>query len=252
MAVTLHMHRWGAGSRRVLLLHGITSAGSGWWRVGPDLASRGWSVYAPDLRGHGESPMASSYRFSDHVDDVLGLGSGWDVVVGHSMGAAVAVLAATTDPAFAGRLVLQDPALIVALDRDQLLTWLLADFDGPMTGDWVLEQNPRYHREDARMKALALRQTMREIIEQTALENEPWNVLAEAASLIVPTVVLASDPAAGGIVPITIGEWLAAENPAVDYRMIEGAGHSAHRERDMYDTYLESLVEVLGQVGEQP
>lgn len=244
MAVTLHLHRWGGGGRRVLLLHGVTSSGAGWWRVGRDLADRGWSVVAPDLRGHGESPMASSYRFGEYADDVLALGSGWDAVVGHSMGGAIAVLAAT-DQGFASRLVLQDPAVVTANDVDEVLSWLMADFEGPMTAAWMLEQNPWYHLEDARLKALTLRQTMPEIIEQTVRDNMPWNVLAETAALDTDTVILGSDPAAGGILPVTIGEWLAAENPRIVYRLLVDAPHSAHRSTALYDTYLAALVDAL-------
>ncbi|HSG78496.1 MAG TPA: alpha/beta hydrolase [Acidimicrobiia bacterium] len=244
MAVTLHVHRWGDGDLRVLLLHGITSAGSGWWRVGPDLAARGWSVFAPDLRGHGESPMASSYRFVEYADDLRPLGSAWDAVVGHSMGAAIAVLAAE-DRGFANRLVLQDPAVVTATDVDEVLRWLLPDFEGPMTPAWVLEQYPWYHPEDARLKVLSLRQTMPEIIEQTVRDNVPWNVLAETAALDTDTVILGSDPLAGGILPVTIGEWLATENPRITYRVLDDAPHSAHRSKTLYDAYLTALVDAL-------
>ncbi|MDX1691335.1 MAG: alpha/beta fold hydrolase [Acidimicrobiia bacterium] len=241
----LHVHRWGDGGRRILLLHGISSAGSGWWRVGADLAERGWTVVAPDLRGHGESPMADSYGFGDHAGDVLGLDDGWDAVLGHSMGGAIAVVAADRDPGWTRRLVLQDPALVVGVDLDEQLEWLLADFDGPMTAAWVREQLPGYHPEDARLKALALRQTTPEIVERTTRDLQPWNVLEEASRLPIDTVVLASDPGHGGIVPITIGEWLASENPNVRFRVLAGAGHSVHRETTNYDRYFEALLQAL-------
>ena len=51
---------WGNGPRRAMLLHGLTSAATTWWRVGPALAALGFTVVAPDLRGHGKSPAGDS------------------------------------------------------------------------------------------------------------------------------------------------------------------------------------------------
>ena len=56
MPVALTTSVWGTGPRRALLLHGLSSAGSTWWREAPELADLGFTVVAPDLRAHGTSP----------------------------------------------------------------------------------------------------------------------------------------------------------------------------------------------------
>jgi pimeloyl-ACP methyl ester carboxylesterase len=61
----------------------------------------------------------------------------------------------------------------------------------------------------------------------------------------VPTTLLGSDPAAAGIVPGALGAWLAAENPLITYRVLAGAGHSAHREEAGYPGYLSALLAEL-------
>ena len=107
---TLPAQHWGdpAAARRALLVHGLTSDGGTWWRVGEALASAGWFVTAVDLRGNGAAPIAQHYSFADYASDLPG--RDWDVVVGHSLGGAVATLAAL-EPGFTRRLVLLDPAL---------------------------------------------------------------------------------------------------------------------------------------------
>ncbi|WP_077223307.1 alpha/beta fold hydrolase [Rathayibacter sp. VKM Ac-2630] len=102
-------------TRTALLLHGLGGAGGTWWRVAEALEAAGWTVSAPDLRGHGDGARGGSSRHDDFADDVLALrpdgGGAWGLVVGHSLGGAVAVRAAARDPEWAARLALIDPVL---------------------------------------------------------------------------------------------------------------------------------------------
>lgn len=236
---------WGtAGDHRILLLHGITSSAAGWWRVGSDLAERGWAVTAADLRGHGKSPKPDSCLFSEQVEDVLALGDGWDAVLGHSMGGNLAVLAATSDPSWARGLILQDPALMLPEPMSQVLEWLLSEYVVDADPGRIAAMSPRWHPRDVAAKVEALRESTAEMVTRTVAENWPWMALEEASRLRVPTVVLGSDPEAGGILPVAFGEWLAG-SPFIEYRMIPNASHSTHRDDDQYDTYLSTLVEAL-------
>jgi len=246
MAVALGTMRWGDGPRKILLLHGISSNAAGWWRVAPALAEAGWQVTAADLRGHGTSPIGSEYSFDAYAADVMALSSGWDAVLGHSLGGAVAVTAAARDPGWTAGLVLQDPALLLPeADYDEIVAVLLADLDGPATEAEIAAESPRWHPTDVRIKREALCQTSAAVVRCTLEQNAPWNLLEPSVALDIPTVVLGSDPDEGGIVPVTIGEWLAGSNPKVDYRMLAGAGHSAHREADGYGAYLAAIRTAL-------
>jgi pimeloyl-ACP methyl ester carboxylesterase len=98
-ALPLATRNWGSGDRTALLIHGITSDGGTWWRLGPALAAEGYTVSAVDLRGHGDSPRAAIYGLADYVDDVTALGTApWDLVVGPSLGGAIALSAAAARP----------------------------------------------------------------------------------------------------------------------------------------------------------
>jgi pimeloyl-ACP methyl ester carboxylesterase len=250
--VALETHRWGSGDRRILLLHGITSNARGWWRLGGDLAAAGWAVTAVDLRGHGGSPAGGDYAMTSYAADVLAAGSDWDAVIGHSLGGAVAVVAHGMDPAFTRALVLQDPALVMGTTvRTEVAGWLLEPFGHPLTPEAVAEANPGWHPEDVGIKAEALVESSPEVVTRTIDDNWPWQFIEATAAVTVPTVILASDPAAGGIVPITIGEWFADQNDLIDFRVLEGAGHSVHREIDHYAVYFDEVQRVLALVTER-
>lgn len=247
-SLPLHTVSWSdRADRRILLMHGITSSVAGWWRVGPDLAEMGWHVVAVDLRGHGDSPKPGSYGFAEHVEDVLALGTGWDAVLGHSMGGTLAVLAATAEPAWSNGLVLQDPALMLPDPISTIKEWLLEEYLVDADPVRIAALSPRWHPTDVTAKVEALEKSTAEMVEQTIEVNWPWMVLDQASQLTVPTVLLGSDPNTGGILPVAFGEWLAA-SPSIDFEVIPDSSHSAHRDDDQYDTYLSTLARALGRL----
>jgi pimeloyl-ACP methyl ester carboxylesterase len=244
VTVELGTLSWGTGDRRILLLHGLSSNAAGWWRVGPDLAAAGWAVTAADLRGHGTSPLGDGYSFAAYAGDVLALGAGWDAVVGHSLGGAVAVTAHHLGPGWAGGLVLQDPALFTSeADGEGLLTAVLGDLEA--TAAEIAAGRPRWSDTDVRIKVEALQQTGSTVVRGTIADTRPWDLRDRTAEVEVPTAILGSDPESGGIMPVALGERLAAENRMIRYTLLAGAGHSAHREAAGYRRYREALMEAL-------
>jgi pyruvate dehydrogenase E2 component (dihydrolipoamide acetyltransferase) len=101
----------------LVFLHGLGGSGSTWQTVLADLAAR-HRVCALDLPGHGASdkpaPATADYsvaglaRAVAQALDLLGLGQA--VLVGHSLGGAVAMQVALDRPAAVSRLVLVDSA----------------------------------------------------------------------------------------------------------------------------------------------
>jgi pimeloyl-ACP methyl ester carboxylesterase len=211
----LNEHRWGpAGGRRILLLHGLQSSGATWWRIAEALAASGAEVIAPDLRGHGESPRGERYGFRDFVGD---LQPGWDLVIGHSLGGALAAQALEDDAEFARRAVLLDPVLELpdhefeAILAGQLAERTLAEAE-------LRAAHPSWHQDDIRRKREASAACAPETVEATLRDNRPW----DHAHLLSPRLeILGGDPARGALFTRT-------EHPR--YRKLPGTGHSPHRD----------------------
>ena len=109
---TLRFREWGRPDGAVvLMLHGLGSDGDTWRRVGPVLGEH-FRVIAPDARGHADSEWPEDYSVELMRDDVVGLldalGVLGAVVIGHSMGAAVAFLLAASRPETVRLLVLEE------------------------------------------------------------------------------------------------------------------------------------------------
>jgi pimeloyl-ACP methyl ester carboxylesterase len=128
----LHWTADSPGAPLALLLHGITSNAMVWARVAGELAGE-FEVVAPDLRGRaGSARLPGPYGLAAHAEDVAALLGrfGNAVVVGHSMGAFVATLAASAASRHRARgLVLVDGGLPFppqpGEDVDAMLTALL-------------------------------------------------------------------------------------------------------------------------------
>ncbi|MFF3688000.1 alpha/beta fold hydrolase [Streptomyces sp. NPDC002187] len=118
--VRLAYRVWGEPSAPPLVLvHGRGGSSADWTHIAGQLA-RTRRVYALDLRGHGLSDWPGGYGFDVFRDDlsafVRALGIGPVDVIGHSMGAAAALLLAEEQPDLVARLVLEETAPLVPLD----------------------------------------------------------------------------------------------------------------------------------------
>jgi len=94
----------------VVLLHGLgATADLNWSPAFPEL-TRSFRVVAPDLRGHGDAVTAGTFTLEDAADDVAGLveslSLGPVIVVGYSMGGAIAQLLCNRHPGIVRGLVL--------------------------------------------------------------------------------------------------------------------------------------------------
>lgn len=228
--VELAKRRWGNGERRLLLLHGLVSNAALWWRVGPALAELDYLVTAVDLRGHGDSPPGDDYRITSYAGDLLAMDDRpWDVVLGHSLGGAAALIALDSNPAWAGRLILEDPWLIAA-PRELALEWLMPEPDQEPTFERVRAENPTWHPEDVRLKVESLRQADPGVIQGTIDDNLDLNLVANVAGLDVPTLLVGADPEMRPLIPPALGDSLADLNPNVRFEVLSKASHSMHRD----------------------
>ncbi|UQX10376.1 alpha/beta fold hydrolase [Candidatus Mycobacterium methanotrophicum] len=131
----LKIGRWGDGGEVVLAAHGITGNHLHFAALADQLIPD-FTVVAPDLRGRGRSSqIVGPFSVTAHADDLVSvlnfLGIEKATVVGHSMGAFVAILCADRYPDRVRNLVLVDGGIpleigtIARLPVDQRLACLI-------------------------------------------------------------------------------------------------------------------------------
>jgi len=248
----LHYTRTGGDKPPVVLAHGVTDSGLCWTPVAKALAAD-YDVIMVDARGHGKSEeTADGYDPASQAGDLVGLIAALELerpaVLGHSMGAATALVLAGTYPDVPGSILLEDPPS----------RWT----------DWNETQDADDRAAQMRATAMARKQMTRAdlIAEQRELfptwsddELEPWADAKQALSLNVlsvydrsnprsvdwpatmrrltcPALLITADPALGGIVTDETAAELQALMPQLEVVNIPDAGHSIRR--DQFDSYV--------------
>lgn len=240
---------WGDPSapRRALLVHGLGSSGALMWRLGDALAAAGWHATAIDLRGHGDAPRSLDYTVAAYAADLVATlpddGGGWDAVVGHSLGGAAATVAAASDPEWTRRLILVDPAIHVSGRDASIIRRSQERAFADTRIEVVQQEHPHWHPQDHELKVDAVRRASAWAVEQTSVQNQPWDVRADAARLAVPTHVIAADPEVYSIFTGDLAAEVRAANPRITMSVVADAGHSLHRDKP--EESIRQLLEAL-------
>jgi pimeloyl-ACP methyl ester carboxylesterase len=263
----------GADSSRPLavLVHGVTSSSRTWWRVGPALAERGFRVLAVDLRGHGASPrpvagLAAADLAADVAETVADAAGesapgpaapAVDLLVGHSLGALVALELVTARPGFARRLLLEDPPGPSSVDWAGLAAGMEADsrraVDEPQALRRDLEaENPAWPPGEAERRVADLADCNAPAIAAALRPGVPFDLAGLLAGARLPVLLLLAEEALGSsIVGVDRKAAVAAvgaegsgepQGGAPEDRRaakVLPAGHSIHREA--LDTWLAAL-----------
>lgn len=247
------VHEFGTpDARDLVLLHGLTEAGTTW----PDAVQRWGShfrILAPDLRGHGHSPRFTAAQLSDPMavlrDDVIGLLEavcrGPAILLGHSLGGRLALIASAARPDLVDRLVLEDPVL-ASLDAapasfaEQQHQFLDAFADGGVG------ERARAHAATnwsaAEIEAWSLSKTLvdRALIDHLSLG--PLDAVALLQDSITPTLLVV--PADGE----TARHRALVTNPLIQVAALDGVGHCVRRDgRDAFHGVVDPFL--LGETG---
>lgn len=215
----------------ILLLHGIQSSASTWWRVGPDLASLGCTVLALDLPGHGGVPAPPAPTVAALADAVAEQLTEPVFVVGHSLGAIVGLALAAARPDLVRGLLLEDPPSLGGGLRAADVTGDLAASTTEAREDPVglvsrlLHDHPTWSRSDAEY-AVVNRAALDLPAAQALVGHEHWDLPAMIAAAPVPVSVLAATPLESALTDPDRTAVLAA----TPHRIVE-SGHGIHRDR---------------------
>lgn len=135
----------------------MSSSRRTWWRVGPELEARGWVVDTVDLAGHGGRSVGTAKSLASLSEDVVARRpTGTTLVVGHSLGAIVALQLVSAIPTYARGVLLEDPPgrggnratadLVDGIDRE--VRQARADPAGAIAS--LMRGHPTWSRRDAR------------------------------------------------------------------------------------------------------
>ncbi|MEH6549124.1 MAG: alpha/beta hydrolase [Pseudomonadales bacterium] len=198
------------GKPTLLLLHGmIASSGLNWFRLFPALSEH-FNIIAPDLRGHGRS-LRGKRRFTinrcahDMAALLDQLDTGPVIVVGYSMGGAVAQKLWKKHPDKVAGLVLTATAYKARMGRNEQLVALpiFAAFVGMGRMSEIFNHLPRglikrllpaladqLHEDERRWALDELRRTSLRVVLETAREMAFHDASDWIDEIDVPTAVL--------------------------------------------------------------
>ncbi len=244
----LNTRTWGdpAAARSAVLIHGVTSNAASWARVGPVLAAEGYYAVAVELRGHGSSPKANGdYGLAAMVGD-LGdtVPADPTLLVGHSFGGVMAILAIQDGIMRPARLLLEDPVLHFA---DQELSARLLKNDEaslPRDIEGTLKLNPKWMPIDAEGKVASLKAINWDHMRQVFSDNAPWDLrkaMVEVARQVPTCMVL---PEKSFYVPEADAAEIAAALGPDAVVKVPGTGHSIHR--DDLDAFMGIVRKLVG------
>ena len=228
------------GNPPLLLLHGIGSRHVSWYPVVADL-SRDFHLLMPDLRGHGDSDKPDAgYLLPDYAADLDGLirelGLGFPVVVGHSLGALVALVWAQSHPSAAAALVLEDaPLQGGAMHAPNLAGWqALAELSPEEAAAYYRREHPEWAESECIRRARSITAThpavFRELREE-AIRDGVVDRLAPLGGIASPMLLIHGDPETGSMVRVEDVGRFARLSSQAEVARIAGGAHSLHRER---------------------
>jgi len=195
-----YVDRGPRGDLAVLFVHGWNASSAVWGPIAERLAERRRTI-AIDVRGFGESNEAPGpYRVETFSDDLSALVASLDldplVVVGHSMGAAIAQRFAIDRPDAVEGLVLIAPVPASGMDFPPNVDAFFRSLPGNVaaTNAWLSKLT---HDEPTPEVRNLIRAAAAKVSPDVALESyESWSRLDfadEAATIATPTLVIAPE-----------------------------------------------------------
>jgi N-formylmaleamate deformylase len=255
--IKLHYTRTGGGGPPLVLAHGFSDDGLCWTPIARALEAER-DVIMVDARGHGRSDGPDEgYDTPSLADDLAGaiaaLGLERPPVLGHSMGAATALMLAARHPDAVGAILLEDPPSIWMPPRPDKLTpqqraagmrgWVVAikrkTRDELIAGQRVAD--PAWPEDELEPWADSkLRLSFN-------LLNRNYDISADSSAALrqikCPLLLITGDESRGALVSAEAAEALQSMLPQARVAHIADAGHSIRR--DQRARYLEVVRDFL-------
>jgi pimeloyl-ACP methyl ester carboxylesterase len=235
----------------LLLLHGLYDRAECWQPVAEALSEHA-RLIMPDLRGHYRSDGPDSgYALRDYANDAIGLLEALEIeqadVLGHSLGALIAMELATVAPERVRRVVLEDPP---SERDDHTRTWLGALLSAKR---YTAEQtyialhgiHPGRSEEELRRETEWLRATadgpFLALMELCGMDGDRF---AETLGRLSHQILLLqADPRHGGALSVVAAREATTTHGRCRLVQFHDTGHTIHRERP--DEFVAEVAEFL-------
>lgn len=220
----------GRGGPVLILVHGAGGSHLYW----PAALRRlpGATVYAVDLPGHGRSGGAGRERIEDYAADILGwmdgVGLPRGVLVGHSMGGAIAQMTALMAPERVAGLVLVGSGARLRV-APAILEGILQDARGTVAlvteWAWGPGADPALVARSRRM----MEGVPARVVWGDFAACDRFDVRERIGEITAPTLVITGSE--DRMTPPPFGQWLAERIPGAHFVLVEGAGHMVMLEK---------------------
>lgn len=253
--VTLHYQRAGRG-QTVIMLHGMTDSGDCWKAFADQLVTT-YDVILVDARGHGmSSKNCETVAHVDQVADLRMLLTHLQLhkpfVIGHSMGAMVAFIAACTYPELLRAVVLEDPRFrpiiyntpaLQAEARANVWRWI-ASMQAISFADLLhrcIAENPTWRANELVAWVQSKHAVGAQLQWEDARNMVPWQ--QRMPLLGVPALLITADVSKGGLVDADAAAEARTLSALVEIAHIHNVGHSIRREApDAYAAIVEDYL----------
>lgn len=198
-----HYLRYGGRGTSLVILPGITSPAVTWGFVAEELAGR-YDVYVPDARGRGlsEARDGLDYGLDALADDLTGLAKalalGSYYLVGHSMGARIAIRAARRQPKGIRKMIWVDPPVSGPGRRPYpaMLSWYLDSIRIASRGaDWKAMQAflPSWTEEHLRLRAEWLHTCLEKAVQTSYDGFHEDDIHSDISAIRIPTLLMTAE-----------------------------------------------------------
>lgn len=224
----------------LVLLHGLYDRWEVWQPLIDQLGQH-FRVIAPDLRGHARSDHPESgYQLTDYASDIAGLLDALGIfratIVGHSLGALVALSFASEFPERAETLVMIDPPVRQGEQGRQLLEILLeARRADPFERFAIISELYAFSGTEAEWRRQAdwLRSTSVAAFESMIAlsdDSSAEHVLSMMEQVQCPALLVQADPMSGGVLSDDDAALVMQRLASGMHLKIDDAGHSLHQD----------------------
>lgn len=220
----LYFAQAGQGQPALLFVHGAGGDHTIWGEQLRELA-KDFSVIALDLNGHGRSPAREGDGLQTYVEDVLAVLNAFaqpTVLVGHSMGGAIALSVALQPPKNLVGLGLVGTGARLKV-HPQILELCQTDFEKAveLVISWAFaEQADPALTDKARQQ---MRRNGQAALYRDFLSCSTFDVMHRLSEISVPTIAICGRE--DKLTPVKYSEYLQQNIPNAQLQIIERAGH---------------------------